>query len=254
MKNIILGLLLFVIAAGTFLVSKLPVQFALDQLPKNLPVTLVAPSGTVWHGSATQVIVEGTVLGRLEWDVNPMSLLGAKLNVDFKLDGNGILAKGNAEVDRSQAVLLTNTVVDAEVENLPLPPEATAFVTPAGRLNATIRQLELEQQKLTFIDADVLWNPANITAPANYQLGEVTLNLSGDKGRLHGKINSSKGQIDTKGTVDIDTKGLAKANIRIAPNATTPQDIKDLLPMVGKPDRNGVVTIKEQITVPGWAS
>lgn len=252
MKGFIKGFVLFIFAVLVFLVVTLPVQFALKFMPPNVPVKLVAAEGTVWKGSAQQLIVQGNPVGKIDWKIHPLSLLTASLNTDFTVDGIGILAKGNATVYRDQSIELSDTQISADAAKLPLPPSAQ-IVTPEGRINATVRSLSLINQRVDAVDSDIIWSPASITSPAEYELGEVSLNVTGKDGRLNGVLKSKDGPITANGKLNLEKNGQLKVDIKLAPNDTTPEDIREMLPMIGKPDRNGIVTIKRQINVPGWA-
>ncbi len=253
MKRILKFTVLFFLACAGFLIATLPVNYLLPYLPKSMPLAINGAQGTVWKGSATQLSWQGQSLGKVEWKIHPTSLLLLRLNADFKLSGEAIHADGNAVIKKDKSVLLTNTFLDAEIAKLPLS-SLNMMVVPEGKISATIRSLSIQEQKLESADADVLWENAKITSPVELKLGQVSLNITGKEGALDGILDSKDGAIKATGKLNVSPQGLLKANIKLTPDTDAPADIKDLLPMIGKPDRNGTVTIKQKIQIPNWPS
>lgn len=251
-KSLKLSLIFFLALFG-FLIATLPVSFVLPFLPKSVPLTFNGAQGTVWKGSAAQLGWQRQPLGKLEWKIHPLSLLLLRLNVDFKLSGEAIRATGNALVNREQSVLLTDTILNANIAQLPLS-SLNMMVIPEGEVNATIRFLSIQEQKLHSTDTDVLWNNAKITSPVTLALGQVSLKVTGDEEAFDGVLDSKDGAINAAGKLNVSRQGLLKANIRLTPAANAPADIKDLLPMIGRPDRNGTVTINQKMQIPNWPS
>ena len=251
MKKVLKYLLLFLLALSVFLVATLPVSVVIPLLPKTLPVEISGAQGTIWNGRAAQVSYNRQAVGGLAWKVHPSSLLLGRLNADFRLRGDGLQARGNVTVKPDRSLSLVDTVLDANVEKLPLPPQA-ALVSPAGMVNATIRSLSLSDRKVVGADADILWNDAQIRSPTQMALGQLTLNVTGKDGRLNGVLDSNKGPLKVKGKLDIQPDGVLKTNIHLAPDQSTPKEIRDIVPLLGRPDRSGAVTIRQQLRIPGW--
>ncbi len=251
MKKIIKYLLLFIVALTVFLVATLPVSVVLPWLPKSVPLTIDGAQGTIWNGRAAQVRYDRLALGAVSWKIHPVSLLLGRLNADFRLQGEGLQAKGHVTLKPDRSLGLADTLVDAEVAKLPLPPQA-ALVSPAGKINATIRSLSLIDRKVQGADADILWNDAQIRSPTRMALGQLVLNVTGKNGQLNGVLESHKGPLKVKGTIDLLASGLLKTNIRLAPEPSTPREIRDIVPLLGRPDRSGAVTIRQQLRIPGW--
>lgn len=248
MKKIVLSLLLLLVAFGIFLVATVPASFALSYLPQPSPVQLVGVSGTVWNGQARSLVQNGQDLGKLEWSLHPFSLIGMKATSDFKLSQTRLQADGVATVYKDQTILLENTRIRGDVAQLPVPPEML-YVTPAGLFQADFDNVRLQGQTIQEADGSVVWKPARITAPSNYELGEISLDLTGKDGNLTGKLGSKDSPLNMTGTLQLTANGMLSTNIRLAPHSQTPQEIRDLLPMAGRPASDGSVTIKQRLRI-----
>ncbi len=248
MKKIVLALLFTLLLFAVFMVARMPAQFALQYMPPQSPVALQGVSGTVWHGKAQNIVYQGSSLGALEWKVHPLSLLLAKLNTDFTLKGDGITAVGNASVNKEQDIDLENLRILADAEAIPLPPSAQ-LVTPAGKVNANFDAIEVRGGKVMSAEGTVKWKPARITAPAEYDLGELNLKVSGKDGRLKGILSSKNSPLNTNGSLNLEPNGMLKTNIKLSPHAGTPPELRDMLPMAGRQAADGSVTIRQQLHV-----
>lgn len=248
MKKIILSVLLFVLAFAVFLVATIPASFAVSFLPKNAPVKLAGVSGTVWNGQASSLIQGGQDLGKLDWSLHPLSLLGLKLSSDFTLNQPRLQANGVATVYRDQSILLKDTQVRGDVEQLPLP-EDMLFVSPAGLFQADIATARIQGNRVQEAEGLLVWKPARITSPARYELGEITLDLTGKDGNVTGKLGSKESPLNMTGTLQLAANGMLSTNIRLSPHSGTPQEVRDILPMAGRPAADGSVTIKQRMRV-----
>lgn len=116
-RYIFLTILVFVVA----LVVQTPLQFVWPKLQphlNNLPVTLSQVKGTIWQGQANvQSQIAGLDSIAASWDVSFVSLLKLKLGLDLQLEAQGLSVHGNAEVDSSKRVYISelNGYLDSKV-------------------------------------------------------------------------------------------------------------------------------------------
>lgn len=246
MKKIALALLLFIVAFLVFLVATIPASFALSFLPQPSPIQAVGVSGTVWNGRARSVLQDNHDLGSLQWSLHPVSLLGLRLSADFTLTQSRLQADGEVTLYRDQTILLENTHVRGDVSQLPLP-EDMMLVTPAGLFQADIAEALLDSETVKNAQGKVLWKPARITAPSSYELGEISMDVTGKDGNLTGKLGSKNSPLNLSGTLQLTANGDLSTNVKLAPHGQTPQEIRDLLPMAGRQAADGSVTIKQRM-------
>ncbi len=254
MKRIVQSTLFFLASLVLFLIATLPVQFGLQFLPNNIPLQISGAQGTIWKGEAANIRWQNKSLGRLTWNLHVLPLLKAQLTLDFTLTGNDLNAQGIASITRDKSLQLTDTRLYAKLAALPIPKSQRLVVTPEGALNAVIRNLVYAKQLVQTADADFFWKPARITSPVKYDLGEIELKVTGEKAELTGKLDSHKGPVKAKGTLDLSAQGLLKTNIQLTPTQTTPKELRNMLPMLGKPDSKGTVRLNRTIQIPNWPS
>ena len=253
MKRIILSLLFFLVGLTLFLIATLPARFGLKYLPDNIPVQVTGAQGTIWNGEAANIRWQNKSLGRLTWQLHVLPLFKAQLTTNFTLTGSDLNAQGVASVTTDKSIQLTNTQLHAELAALPIP-TAQLLVTPEGSLNAVVRNLVYANKLVQTADADFFWKPARISSPVKYDLGEIELKVMGENAELTGKLDSRDGPIKANGTLDLSAQGSLKANILLTPTQTTPKELRDMLPILGKPDSHGAIGLNQTIQIPNWPS
>lgn len=112
-RYFVIGLILFLILAISFAPAGL-VRYA---IPANANLHLLEPRGTVWNGQAQVVLAERN-LGRVDWQLQPGSLIALTPAVDWQLrqadaqlDGEARLAAGD------ELLLLIEGYLDAAALN-----------------------------------------------------------------------------------------------------------------------------------------
>ncbi len=80
------GVLTFLIV----LIWRAPAALVPHLIPRLGPVTFERPSGTLWQGRA-----DLAPIGRLRWDLNPLPLAWLETDIDWMLEGQGILVAGH---------------------------------------------------------------------------------------------------------------------------------------------------------------
>lgn len=103
-RYIILGVLVFLFA----LLVQTPLQFiwpTVKPYTRNLPVSFSQVQGTIWSGQTTiQTPMAEFNNIKASWHISAWSLLKLQLDLDLKLQGQGLLVTGNAQLSSSKRV------------------------------------------------------------------------------------------------------------------------------------------------------
>ncbi len=252
MKNLIGGTVLFIVALAAALAITLPARWALQFAPLPPGLRLEGVSGSIWNGQADTARWQQLPPLTVTWRVAPLSLLGGRLSANVTARRAGFDFAGTVTVHPDQSVRFTDATLDADVRTLPLPSDRM-LATPEGRLRAEIPALLLTGNTVTEIDGNAWWKPARITAPVHYELGEVELRLKGQGGNINGQLTGRNGPIDADGTLLLNPQGQLQANLKLSPKPDTAKELRDLLPMLGRPAPDGSVTVRQTLQLPGMA-
>lgn len=249
MKKALAGLLLFAVSFAIFLIATIPARFALQYLPTNIPLRLSGIDGSIWNGSAAQASWANQPIGRIHWQLSALPLLLGKLSADVDITGEGVKAQGRVTASRDQVILLNDTTADIDLAQVPLPHNLMA--TPGGRAHAVIQHATIVNRWPTALTANITWQPAKILAPFEIAIDKATLTINSVNDVLNGDLRS-EGALKSKGKVTLSRNGAFSANVNVAPTEQTPRELRDMLPMLGRPDSKGAVTVRQSLQLRGF--
>ena len=232
-------LLLGLLAFGVTLVWKFPAAGVLPHVNTH-PVAISGVSGSVWRGSADQVIAQPELepITNLNWTFQPKALLNTAAGMRVTFDWLG----GNGEADVARQLSGTVSISDALMrlpaksldQFLPLP--VASF---AGVIDADIDSLELVNSKLHTTNGVVNWRDAVVSGAVNAKLGNVTLEISPDDNLHRGKLTNADGELEIDGDFQIDQKGDFMVDLRVKPTSATPPELAGMLGALGKRSSDG---------------
>jgi hypothetical protein len=127
---------------------------AVIAMPASLVARFLPPfvgaadfSGTLWHGSAGRITVDGRDAGAAEWHLHPLPLLRLTLSADVRWVKTGFVADAAVQVDRG-GLRARRLAGDGPIEDL-----AHLGVPPGWRGSASLRFTDLE---VAFIDGSAV--------------------------------------------------------------------------------------------------
>ncbi|MGF1643526.1 MAG: type II secretion system protein N [Thiotrichales bacterium] len=243
---------LFLIALAISLVVTVPARWVLQYATLPAELSISAVTGTLWRGQADTVRWRNLPEVAVQWKLKPTSLLLGRLGINVTATRTGLRLAGDLIVYRDQTLSATDVTFDGELATLPIAPEAM-LIAPEGQIKARFDSLLWEHERIETLSGIVLWDPARIAAPVRYELGELALKLTGATGKITGQLSSANGPIDAVGTLDLDPQGVLKTDIRLNPKPETPREIRDLLPMLGRSNADGSITMRQTIPLVGLA-
>ncbi len=182
------------------LLAMFPINIAYKLFsPKNLPVEVMAVSGTVWNGELVfKHIMSGQV--RLNWQLSPLNLLLGKVSseVSFKgtqLDGKGALSIGfiSGDIELSHATAYINSALI----NQPLRAQK---ITVQGdvELNDTNVVFNWRDKKTSMARGRLIWMGGDVKYPKGRKSKHANLpmlvaDLSEENGELKAQVNTTEG-------------------------------------------------------------
>src|SRR5947209_14627326 len=91
------AVVIILLAALSVMVIALPASLVTRFLPPVISADDF--SGSVWHGSAGRIVVNGRDAGAVEWRLHPRSLLRLAVSADLHWVKIGFVADGAADLD-----------------------------------------------------------------------------------------------------------------------------------------------------------
>ena len=212
--------------------------------------------GRWWRGHGVLCSRDGRARLPLAWRVALLPLARGELSIDVD-PGDG----ANAANAIPANIRLQRGTLSLRDLQLQLPAAFAAELAP--RLAALTRAgvldiggaIELRARSFVWSPAgghgslDARWDRARLVVPGTtVDLGQVTLDVAAQQGRLHGTLRNAGGNLAIEGTIDGSMDGTIAGNpgsieaaITVNPLASTPEALRRSLPMLGAQDASGAV-------------
>jgi general secretion pathway protein N len=212
----------------------------------GLPVQMDGITGTIWNGRVTNVVVpyggEYYSLGKLEWDLNPWSLLTLSPCAEFSTELGNQTTAGTACTGLGGSLTLT----DAQL-NLPAGmAEIWAPVRLRGQVDAQIQTLVFADNQIHELRGSGSWSNAYYhNSQVWVPLGTLAFDLSQNgEGGIAAKVFDIEGplQLDLDSQFDLAGAYTIRGNIILRPGA--PQEIAQLLMIVARETQRGQFSVE----------
>ncbi len=207
------------IAAAT-LIAALPAAVLTHFLPAR--VRLADLSGTIWHGAAGRLSIEGRDAGAIEWRLHPLGLLHGALQLDVHWVALGMSVDGATRIDRG----------GLEARGIrgggPIGDLARLGLTPgwSGTVKLSLASLETSLTRIDSITGDVRVSDLASTAIAGgADLGGYRATFSAASaadGTLAARVDDTGGPLQLRAKVTIDQsahRGVISGTLAARPQA-----------------------------------
>lgn len=234
MRRLLLaGIALFLVG----LIVMTPARLAATMLPAS--VSLDGLQGSVWSGSTRQLIVSGTGIGRLQWQFVPTSVLVGRLGYDLRLDMPGGTLRARALAGPGGALVLEGVEGSFPVNYLV---RGMRLGRLDGRVSLVMDRAELQSGWPVSLQGNVAVGNLVQHVPRTTQLGNYQARFDGQTnadGALVGKISTLAAPLDVSGVVSLDGQRKVQLDILISVTASTPDEIRQALPLLAADQGSG---------------
>ena len=231
--------ILAAIAFAVILVARLPASWVSGFLPAD--VSCVEIGGTVWNGSCSGLVAQGSKLGDLAWQLRAAPLLRAHVAGHVDLQHPTGTLSSDVDATRDGDIDARNLVADLAID-----PSNLTQVPPdlRGRVHAQLAHLRLEKRMITAIEGQVdLMDLKRLDAqPA--VLGDYTLRFPSKRspvknGETVGDFDSVSGPWQIEAVLRLTRQPGIVLEGTIAVGAGAPPEIVQELGVLGPPDAQG---------------
>ncbi|MBL4910433.1 MAG: type II secretion system protein N [Alteromonadaceae bacterium] len=246
MKKWFLYAAVFFVSYIIFMVATLPVNRALSyvSLPKN--IQLVAVTGSMWDIKVKQVIIRATnnkriLINNINIRLSVSSLLLFDPSVAVSFGGHSLSGpKGQLTANH---LLNDISISDAKIAldaaeviaQLSLPIAVEAF----GKMSLNLQDYTLGKPLCKSAKGTITWPKAALAAfEQTAELGTLKAKLSCEKGVLVASVEP-KNNLGLTFTTYIRSSKHISGNGYLKPTGKFPPALTQVLPFLGKPDRNG---------------
>ena len=242
-------ILIGVVSYLFFTLSNMPAAKILNLAEKNtqLPATFLGVHGSLWEGGAEKVLLkDAPPIDNLKWSFNPLSLLIAHMNGELKGSIKNQNVIGNISIGPTGNISASDirSRIDASVMQ-------ELIQMPLGELDGTfiinIMSLNLVQDALPVINANIKWQSAKLTLAETVDLGHIQLHIKPDNSdNLLADISNKNGQITLQGDARIDQTKAYNITLHMTPESNATDNIRQSLKMFARRQTNGSYLLKRK--------
>jgi general secretion pathway protein N len=245
------GLMLALLGAAAFvvlLVITAPASLLAYAIQRSTPVQLQGVGGSLWHGTAQQVIAPELQLGPLNWRLHGWPLLLGEVRLSLEIPAGTPNLSGKAEVGANILRKLSLSDVDITADAEWLFTQAALPLAAGGRFHLQIQSAEFHPEQLPRLNAQLDWQDARIVYPQAYELGGYRLIMhehpATNPEYLLGELKDIDSPFKIDGTIKIERNGDYKFAARLATAPGAPEIFENTLLFVGTPETDGSVLLE----------
>jgi len=242
-------ILLAVLSYVFFTLSNVPASkvISLAEQQTSMPVKFYGVHGSLWNGGAQSLLISGQPpVDNLQWSINPLSLLLAKISSELSASIKNQNIVGNLSL--SALGTLQASDVRARIDSTVM---QELLLLPFGELdgvfNIDIRSAILSNDALPVIDASINWKNARLTVVDSVNLGQVDLHIQPtNDNKLSATLNNKQGELLLKGNAEVDADKAYSLDLLLTPQSNTPQSVTQSLGMFSRRQSNGSYQLKRK--------
>lgn len=233
MKRAIGIALLAALAFGIIFIARMPADWV---IPTGQAQGCASVEGSLWSGGCAGLVVSGTAVGDLGWQLLPLRLLAGKLAAHVNLTHGAANASADVELGFGGNVTARNLVAD-----LPLDPALVPGI-PAnlhGRAHLDFARAELRHGVITRLEGRIEARDLEERSGGNTPLGSYLVTFAGGSGEPTGKLHDVDGPLALEGTLRLTSAPGFELEGLIAPRPGAPPELVSNIRFLGSPDASG---------------
>lgn len=219
------------------LIQQFPSRVAASLLPQNIQLEGVA--GTLWQGTAARaaVMVDGKrfVLGRLNWRLEPLSLLGLSPAAHVTSVWGGQRFDGRVSLGLGGTASLEDVSLQLDVRFL----RNLLPLYVGGQVQVTVPKALIDNRELSAIEARIVWQDGVWAArQGDVALGNYALDVSGSDGAVTGSVITLSGPLVVAGDLALEGRDW-QVDLEISGSAVANEGLRPSLMLFGVPNDKG---------------
>ena len=233
-----IGLALYLV----FLVALFPASLGWKLAPQAIKqqIQLAGIQGSLWSGSASNVVINRNNLGKLNWTLDTLPLLMGTAKGSFVIDREPEKLAGAFSVSGPGEFELSN--VEARIQGESLEQLTTPFLLH-GSITASFDSIRYSRGEEVLLEGIVNLRNTQVEGLQDIQLGNVRAEVQPDGAGSLAKFKNQDSPLDIQGEVALGINGQFDLTLGILNRDSNRKDLDNMLALLGKPDITGRVTL-----------
>jgi hypothetical protein len=219
-------ILFFLLCLIVALLFNLPIQQVLPYLKLPANIQLVGVQGTVFKGTAQEIVIDQFPLRAVRYRNLPSCILLLKACYQISYERGTVqlahdVLNGDTEVSHTRVEYPVAELVK-HVPNVP--------VNPIGRLELVIDNLSMVQGKPTALNGQLIWRDMGIDNDGSkISIGDYQVDFTGDQQKIDFKLSDLDASLGVAGKGEVKADGQYKVDIKIEAKTGIDPKIKNVL-------------------------
>jgi general secretion pathway protein N len=234
----ILITVLAVVAFAIIVIARLPASWVVPAPPSS--VSCAAVDGSIWSGTCTGLVVQGSPLGDLVWDVHALRLLTGKLSTNIVLTRPTGSIRGDFDVGLDKSITARNVQADVPLDQEVMSLLPRNLRTLHGSAHAEIAFAHVVKNIVTQLQGNIELHDIEDRDRDVLPLGSYSLTFPGGTGDPTGQLKDLGGPLSVQGTVRLtqDKPGFDVEGY-VTPRPDAAPALQNQLQYLGSPDAQG---------------
>ncbi|MEZ9563720.1 type II secretion system protein N [Vibrio artabrorum] len=242
---------IFVVFFSVSLLLHLPASFALKLAPVMRGFSIEGVEGTVWQGSANNIVWQRVNYGSVLWDFQFSKLFQAKAELavrfgrssDMNLSGKGYVGYSMS------GAYVENLVASMPAKNvMKYAPAIPVPVSISGQVELMIKSAVYAQPWCQSGEGSLAWSSAAVASPVgSLDLGPVIADITCKDSTIMAKGTQKSQQVNSEFSASVTPNQRYTSAAWFKPGAEFPPTMQNQLKWLGNPDSQG----KYQFTYQG---
>ncbi len=207
-------------------------------------LSLYTVTGSVFSGTAAQLVYQGLDFGQLTWQVRPAGLLLGRL--EFHIELSDPANPGHANI----AITPWGDVYGRDVQLMLSPDRLVNHYSPVPVKTSGAMQLQIDTFKIAGgfpedFTGLLNWEDGVVLDPLEIILGDVGMTLSSKEDLLVGSIVEG-GRLEAAGDIQLFADGRYQVNLRLMPDNEMSDETLTALEMVGQVQSDSSLLFKTE--------
>jgi general secretion pathway protein N len=222
-------ILFFVLCLMFALLFNLPVQQVLPYVKLPNTVRLVGVDGTVFRGTAQEMMINGLPLSALDYRYLPSCILSLKVCYEITCEqGTFHLAYDSLNSDTEVSQARIEYPVAELARHMP-----NLLVKPVGSVELVIDELSMVQGKPAALNGKLIWRDLGFDNDGSIiSIGDYQIDFSGDQQKYDFELSDLDANLDAAGEGEIKADGQYDVDIKITAESGIDPQVKKLLDLV----------------------
>ena len=235
-KYILIGIIVFLIA----MLAYIPASIAAKFLPQHIVANQF--QGSLWNGSAANVVVDKMNYGSIKWELKSSCLLLLKLCASVKQHHADMESTFNLQMRR--ATEISNLLAHGNADILS-PLVKNYGISLSGKFDADMKAIQFDENGIRQLFGNMKFSALDVNGVLRLSMGNVDSEFEPMDDHTQININNNQGHVDLAGGIQLYNDMKYQLNMNVRANANSTEAVVNGLNYIGERQSDGSIDLRQ---------